>query len=40
MQTDQRLNVKAKKSATAKLYQFTPMPVQQHEVHVATSGAD
>ncbi|KAG2787369.1 hypothetical protein PC116_g16336 [Phytophthora cactorum] len=38
VQTDQRFNVKAKKSATAKLYQFTALPVQQQEAHLATSG--
>ncbi|GMF13226.1 unnamed protein product [Phytophthora lilii] len=38
VQTNQRFNVKAKKSATAKLYQFTATPVQKQEAHVATSG--
>ncbi|GMF68371.1 unnamed protein product [Phytophthora fragariaefolia] len=37
VQTDQRFNIKAKKSATSKLYQFTTKPVQKQEAHVATS---
>ncbi|KAG4038276.1 hypothetical protein PC123_g26161 [Phytophthora cactorum] len=40
VQTDQGFNVKAKKSPTAKLYQFTALPVQQHEAHLVTSGTD
>ncbi|KAG4039904.1 hypothetical protein PC123_g24551 [Phytophthora cactorum] len=40
VQTGQRFNVKAKKSATAKLYQFTALPVQQQEAHLATSDTD
>ncbi|KAG3235088.1 hypothetical protein PI124_g19876 [Phytophthora idaei] len=40
VQTDQRFNIKAKKSATAKMYQFTALPVQQQEAHLATSGTD
>ncbi|GMF50527.1 unnamed protein product [Phytophthora fragariaefolia] len=38
VQTDHRFNLKAKKSATTKLYQFTATPIHKQEAHVATSG--
>ncbi|KAG6606610.1 uncharacterized protein IUM83_19047 [Phytophthora cinnamomi] len=40
VQSDQRFNVKAKKSTSAKLYQVTASPIKKQEVHVAMSGAD
>ncbi|GMF55445.1 unnamed protein product [Phytophthora fragariaefolia] len=38
VQTDHRFNLKAKKSVTTKLDQFTATPIHKQEVHVATSG--
>ncbi|RAW25506.1 hypothetical protein PC110_g18077 [Phytophthora cactorum] len=40
VQTDQRFNVKAKKSTTAKLYQFTALPVQWQDAHLVASDTD
>ncbi|ETI57718.1 hypothetical protein L914_00020 [Phytophthora nicotianae] len=39
VQTNQRFIIKAMKSSTSKLYQFTALAVQKEGAHVATTGA-